>query len=250
MNCRFLAVLLIACASRSAFAQAVGAGGVAPGAVQQLPETPHAPRLRFAPWLGFAVPIGSAAPKLPISDLTAPPVLIGGDIAWGPSLSWDVGLTFFTGLGLGAPKVCPEPHNKCSLSAGGQLALRGRYYLRPSERVNPWLGLGVGLEVLGTSSETTMSNDQILFESTTTAKQSDIYYGPLFGMLHAGIDFRVRRSVTLGGVVGFSLARFTNVKHTTSVEGQVTESSSNSLTATSFHEWLFLAVNGTFDVRL
>jgi len=227
VNCRFLAVLLIACASRSAFAQAVGAGGVAPGAVQQLPETPHAPRLRFAPWLGFAVPIGSAAPKLPISDLTAPPVLIGGDIAWGPSLSWDVGLTFFTGLGLGAPKVCPEP-----------------------QRVNPWLGLGVGLEVLGTSSETTMSNDQILFESTTTTKQSDIYYGPLFGMLHAGIDFRVRRSVTLGGVVGFSLARFTNVKHTTSVEGQVTESSSNSLAATSFHEWLFLAVNGTFDVRL
>ncbi len=251
MNSRYLGALLVLCASRSAFAQVAGPSGeVAPGHVQKLPDTPHAPRLRFAPWLGFAVPIGSAAPQLAMSDLTPPALLIGGDMAWGPSLTWDVGLTFLTSLGLGEPKVCPEPHNGCSLSGGGQVVVRGRYYLQPAERVNPWLGLGAGLEVLDNTSATTTSRDQILFSSSSTTKRSDLYYGPVFGMLQAGVDFRVKRSVTLGGVLGLSLSRFTKVKHTTTVDGDDTASSTGDVPSAALHQWVFLAFNGTFDVRL
>ncbi len=251
MSRRYLGALLVLCASRSAFAQVAGtASEVAPSRVQQLPDTPRAPRLRFAPWLGFAVPIGSVTPQLAMSELTPPALLIGGDMAWGPSLTWDVGLTFLTSVGLGEPKVCPEPHDSCSLAGGGQVALRGRYYLRPAERVNPWLGLGAGLEVLGNTSATTTSRDQVVFSSSSTTKRSDVYYGPVFGMLQAGVDFRVKRAVTLGGVLGFSLSRFTNVTHTTTVDDQDTTSSRSSVPSAALHQWLFLAVNGTFDARL
>ena len=246
---RWIATLTVLAAPALANAQTAGVAQT-PGRVQQLPETPSAPRLRFAPWLGVGVPLGSAARGVAVNDLTPVPVLVGGDIAWGPSLSWDLGLSFFTGIGLGEPGVCPEPRDSCSLSVGGQVALRGRFYLRPAERINPWLGLGVGYEVLGNTSQTTTSDDQIIFSSTTTTRRSDIYSGPVFAMLQAGVDFRLKRSLTLGGLAGFSLARFSDVKHTTSVDGESAASSSSALAGAPLHEWLFLAANVTFDVRL
>jgi hypothetical protein len=209
---------------------------------------PRAPRLRVGPFTGVAVPFGKVTSHVELHDATPVAYLIGGDLAWGPLLPLDFGIMVATTLGLGEPNLCPQPSSSCSLAVSGQLALRARYYFRPEARWTPWLGLGAGLDVLKITGQSTMSSSGIILDRRVVTQRSSTYLGPL-GLLQGGVDFRLRRLLSLGGLVAFSLCPYMTVKDSVNVDGEDVTSSSGSLDP-SLHYWLYVAAHVTFDARL
>lgn len=209
---------------------------------------PRAPRLRLAPLLGAAIPVGNVHSELAMADVTPAALALGADVAWGPVLRWDVGLTVFSTLGLGEPRVCPRPSRVCGLAIGGQLAPRFRFYLAPEQAVNPWLAVGAGLDVLASEGRTTMTDSGIIFSSSTTTHRKATYYGPML-MLLVGADLRLHRTLSLGPLLAVGLSRFSSVANSVSADREQISSSSGSLDG-AFHSWVHLAANVTFDIRL
>ena len=215
---------------------------------QTATQLPPAPRLRLAALTGAAIPIGNVTSGVAMSDVTPPAWLIGADVAWGPVLPLDFGITFGVALGLGEPTLCPQPSDACGLAVGGQFAGRVRYYFRAEQRVSPWLGLGGGIDVLRSEGNQAMSDDGYVFQSTIDTKRTASYFGPL-GMLQAGVDVRARRKLAFGGLLAFAASAYTSEKDSLSVDGDDVTSSSGTLSP-ELHAWLYLAAYVTFDVRL
>lgn len=197
----------------------------------------RAPRLRLTPLLGAAIPFGEASPVFALNELSPPALLLGADAAWGPILPLDFGFMVLTTLGVSEPKACPQPSTSCALAAGAHFALRARYFFRPAQALDPWLSLGGGIEIASSTGQ-----------STRTKRRKSTYYGPL-GLAQAGLDWRLRRSLWLGGLLGVGVASYLSAKDSVSVDGETVTSSSGSLEP-RLHYWLFIAGNVTFDVRL
>ena len=222
--------------------------GVAEARAQTAPTGPRAPRLRLAPLLGAALPVGDVDAGLAMADVTPPALAIGADFAWGPVLRWDVGFTVFSTLGLGEPRVCPQPSRVCTLAIGGQFAPRFRFHLAPEQVVDPWLGLGAGLDVLQSHGQTTMTDSGVFFSSSTTTHRKATYYGPML-MLQAGADLRLRRTLLLGPMLAVGLSRFSSVSNSVTADSEHVSSSTGSLDG-ALHSWIHLAASVTFDFRL
>jgi hypothetical protein len=209
--------------------------------------TPPGPRVRLSAMLGAGLPFGRVGERAKVSDLMPTPFLLGADAAWGPVPSFDVGITSLAMIGVGTPELCPEPTETCGVTVGGFGFLRGRYYFRPLQAFDPWVGLGAGIEVLGNNGQTTEVDG--IFDMSTTTSVTDFYFGPVFGILQAGFDYRVHRSLSVGSSLGLAIGRYTSVKRTVEVDGEKISSSSRGLDAAT-HEWLLLTAHVTFDVPL
>lgn len=212
------------------------------------PWLPHVPRLRLTGLSGAAVPFGKLTTNDELHDAIPTAYLIGADLAWGPLDPLDFGIMAGAIIGLGEPNICPQPSSSCSLAVGGQFALRARYYFLPAKRVTPWVGLGAGLDVLKMTGQSTMTDAGILFDDSTVTRRSSTYLGPL-GVVLAGVDFRLRPKLALGGFVAFAASPYMTVKDTVNVDGEDVTSSSGSLEP-STHAWLYLAAHVSFDARL
>jgi hypothetical protein len=221
---------------------------VAPEASAQAAAAPRAPRLRFTPLLGVAVPSGKVDAKLDLGRATPSALSMGADIAWGPVLPFDVGLFAVADLGLGTPDSCPQPSSSCTLAASAQFALRARYTFRAAERVSPWLAVGGGIDLLQSTGETSDTDSDIFTSRTTITQRQSTYWGPL-GLALLGADYRLKSKLALGGLVGLALAGFMSQKDATSVDGESVTSSSGTLEP-HLHQWLYLAAYVTFDVGL
>ncbi len=210
---------------------------------------PPTARLRFSGLLGSALGVGRITPGgATLGEVMPPALLTGADVAFAPLRQLDFGVNALALLGLGEPNVCPGPSESCSLAAGGQLALRLRYHLWPEQTFNPWLAVGGGLDLLGTTGVTTDTRAGLLFNATTRTERRRIYWGPL-GLLQVGGDYRLRRAVYVGGVLGYALGSYAHLEHSVRVDGE-TESSWSGNSPTQFHHWLYLAAQATFDVAL
>lgn len=221
---------------------------VAPAAWAQAAATPRAPRLRLSPILGIAVPSGKVDAKLDLGRATPAALSMGADVAWGPLLSFDVGLFAVANLGLGTPRSCPQPSSSCTLATGGQFALRARYTFRATERFSPWLALGGGFDLFQSTGETSDTDSGIFTSRTTITQRQSTYWGPL-GLALLGADYRFKSKLALGGLIGSSLAGFMSQKDATSVDGESVTSSSGTLEP-HLHQWWYLAAYVTFDVGL
>jgi hypothetical protein len=245
LKLRALVLLVLPlCWSGAALAQASPASQ--PPAVDL--TTPRAPRIRLSPLIGAAIPFAEASPVFALSEVTPPALLLGADAAWGPVLPLDFGFTVLATLGLGEPEVCPRPSSSCAPAVGGQFALRARYFFRPTQALDPWLSLGGGIDVLSSTGETTETNTGLLFDNTSTRRRTSTYYGPL-GLLQAGLDWRVRRSLFLGALLGLGISSYLSAKDSVSVDGETVTSSSGSLEP-RLHQWFYAAASVTFDVLL
>jgi hypothetical protein len=198
--------------------------------------------------VGGAVPFGEASPVFNQSEVTPVALLLGADVAWGPVLPLDFGFTALTTLSLAEPEVCPRPSASCARAAGGQLALRARYFFRPTHAFTPWLSLGGGIDVLSSTGQTTERDADPRLDGTSVRRRSSTYCGPL-GLLQTGLDWRRRQSLGLGALLGLGLSSYLSVKDSVSVDGEIVTSSSGSLEP-RLHQWLYVAANATFDVRL
>jgi hypothetical protein len=190
------------------------------------------PRLGFQIALrtGYALPAGSLVSNGSMSDSFSGqlPVLVEAGVKSTDAIF--VGGYFglaFGSIGGGFSAGCSAPEEDCSTtSVRGGFEILG--YFSPGERIDPWIGYGIGLE----SSTINLSGP--------VGKASLSYWGPEFAHLTAGLDYRLDRMWGLGVFFDLSVAMYVR----SGFEGPTTTSSSNDVGAKALHEWATIGVRG------
>jgi len=108
-----------------------------------------------------------------------------------------------------------------------RLGVMVAYHLLPTKLVDPYIGIGVGYEILHTSRSVGTTSVDI------TARGFELINGDL------GADVRIGRSWRVGPVISGSVARYTSV-------------AVNGIDSTDFttmlHAWAMVGVRGAFDL--
>lgn len=116
-----------------------------------------------------------------------------------------------------------------------RFGVQAQYQIMPGQPMNPWIGLGVGYEMLSLSA----SGDSIIGHVDATEK----FKGLEFANLQAGLDFLAAPGIGVGPFVSLSFGEYSSISET--LNGQ---SQSSSSFDKAFHEWLTLGVRGAFNL--
>lgn len=187
--------------------------------------------------------------SLPFGDATGVPTdTLGRRYAWQIPIAVDLGAkvtpAVFVGgylhLGFGAEGSDREVERYCDdndtnfendVSCGVvtvRLGVQGHYHFKPDEKLNPWLGYGIGFEAQIQS----LTDRQRGYSETNTSS------GVTYAQLSGGFDFRAL--VGGGPFMELALGRFTH----TNVEQNGRKVYSGDIDDRAFHAWL------TFGLRL
>jgi outer membrane protein W len=129
------------------------------------------------------------------------------------------------------PNLMLGVYTQYAIAAGGdawsgsgtnlRFGVQGQYHVSPAEAINPWLGLGVGYEIL-------KMNSSIGGDVSAEVK------GMEFANLQAGLDFRVGSSIALGPFASFSVGQHSSASTSDPYFG----SQSGSIDQKALHHWL------------
>jgi hypothetical protein len=117
------------------------------------------------------------------------------------------------------------------------------YHILPDAQFDPWVGLGLGYELV-TASESgsaTIENTTFNVDGSATLK------GFQFLILEAGGDFKATPDFAVGPFVNFALGEFTSWSSTATVSG-TTQDQSGDLQDTGLHEWLTIGLRGQYNL--
>jgi hypothetical protein len=199
---------------------------------------------------GYAIPLGqleedyvySSAPggaATPSASLPAHvqgmiPVQLDAGYRINPNLL--VGVFFQYGVGL-VNKDRQEMCSRLNCSAHDvSFGAQTHYHFLPEASLDPWIGGGLGYEILGL---TTSGLDSL---DPRNPAESTAGYRGFFLTLQAGADFKLAQSFGLGPFVNAGIGHY-NVS--TWSAGDV--AGSNDMNG-GFHEWINLGVRGQFDL--
>jgi hypothetical protein len=168
-----------------------------------------------------------------------------GSYRFHPQLA--VGIYTSPFFALREPSGCPD-NASCSI-AGGQAGVEGRYrFFAEERRVEPWIGVGLGIDVLQRKDSVTTRSSGVLFSSTSTISNEHFYYGPT-ALFIGGVDFRFTGAFTLGPFATFGVGKYLGEKTRTRVNSEETESSSGTADK-AVHTWFFAGVRAMFEIHL
>jgi hypothetical protein len=219
--------LAVFSASLSAFAQDP-APAAAPAAEPAAEATPAATstaggegyadkKIRLGLRLGYALPLGSSADGVKMSDELSGQIPIWIDAGYMVTPNILVGLYGQYGF--------VQTKSSCTGCSAHDLrfGVQGQYHLSPTESADPWLGLGIGYESLGLSQ----------------GGEDGSLKGFEFLNLQGGADFKVADALAVGPFLSFSLGKYSSAT-VNGVSGDIPQ--------TATHEWLTLGVKGTFGL--
>jgi len=218
---------------------AAGGAAVAAEPTTEIPEektrrAPPAHRgFQVAARGGAAIPLGNAAKDSPLSDSFgaqfAAIVDIGGKIIpelfIGAYLGGNVGA-----VGSETSKICDARRASGCLAVTYRIGVQAQYHIIPDGKVDPWVGYGIGYEV----SRIGGTENGLDFSTTS--------YGPEYGHILAGVDFRLTKIFGIGPFVDFSFGKFTNQTS----DPQPVAGQSSDLANTALHEWLTIGAKFLF----
>ncbi len=200
-------------------------------------KTHHAPPahrgFQVAARGGAAIPLGNAAKDSPLSDSFGAQFAAIVDI--GAKIIPELFIGAYLGGNIGAvgsetSKICDARHASGCLAVTYRIGVQAQYHIIPDGKVDPWVGYGIGYEV----SRIGGTENGLDFSTTS--------YGPEFGHILAGVDFRLTKLFGIGPFVDFSFGKFTNqTSDPQGVSGQ-----SNDLANTALHEWLTIGAKFLF----
>ena len=113
------------------------------------------------------------------------------------------------------------------------------YHILPEGSFDPWVGAGLGYELLTASESGTVLGQQA--DGSATLK------GFEFLILEAGGDFKATPDFAVGPFVNFALGQFSTWSTSATFNG-VTQDQSGDLTDTGMHEWLTLGLRGQYNL--
>jgi hypothetical protein len=197
--------------------------------------------------LGYGIPMGEVADDGDLSDgisgmiplqldlgyRVLPELMIGGYVMYGFGFTGDT-------ISDSCDRLDDIPGVTASCSTHDlRLGIQAQYHFLPQEKLDPWLGLGVGYEWLtfGTDIAGGGSESDVSF----TAR------GFEFLNLQGGLDFEVADSLALGPFLSFSIAQYG--ERSSSCSGNACmdfDSTSEDIDDKALHQWLLLGIRGTF----
>jgi hypothetical protein len=215
----------------------VGAIAGAPNAVAG--ENPVAVELGAR--TGIGLPFGNVdAPRTFGGGSASDPLgqTVGGTVP----IWFDVGLRlaprWYAGLFASAAPGWPGSALRDSCKANGvdcvafdlRAGIDLQYHLRPRESWDPWLGGGIGYELLGVK----------VAEGGSSPSRWLLTSGWELANLQAGLDYRLATGFAVGPFVALTVAEYF-------AKGVPGSSSSNFDGAIAVHGWLVFGVRGTWD---
>jgi hypothetical protein len=242
----------------------VRSGGLLLGALVGLVATPvvaadtEAPapariggRLHFALRTGYGFPLGKYANVQALAGVRDDDNAIRDDTYGVIPIWFDAGYRLGDHLLLGAyfmfgivvPKTapaanplgggCPEGFD-CS-ATGIRLGVQAQYSFAPEAALDPWLGVGVGYEWVGTQLDGEVFS--FPFEATTR------YSGPDLLQLQGGVDFHTRSIFSVGPFGSVSAMRYTTCSLTLAGDESRCE-----LEEGGWHGWLVFGLRGVVEL--
>lgn len=178
--------------------------------------------------LGYGIPMGDATKDNPLSDGTSGQIPIWLDVGYMVTRNIMVGA--YGQYGIAFVKDCPTGFS-CS-GSDIRIGLQGQYHISPAEKIDPWLGVGIGYEIA--SLKATAGSQEV----SSTLK------GMEYLNLQGGADFKVSPAFGIGPFLSFSLGQYGSA--TTKIPGLPDQS--GDIPETAMHEWLTLGVRGAFNL--
>lgn len=191
--------------------------------------------------LGYALPMGAVAENNDGSSSNMSDTVSGHVPIWidaGYMLSSDVMFGFYTQYAFGGvagplKAQCAQASSagiSCSAS-DVRFGIQFQYHSARGQKVDPWLGVGVGYEWL------TVNVSGAGQDGSTTAQ------GFEFFNLQAGLDFKASHDWGFGPFISFSLGQYGSTSNSGSV---ARVSPGGDIANPALHEWLTFGVRGTF----
>ena len=215
-------LLLAACASVS-----IPASSLADDARDGTHEAPpERTGFQLALRTGYMVPFGQVDQSLSMGDAYSGQVPLMIDVGWKFIPQLFVGL--YGGLGFGGTSgqvasECNQIQATC-LTASLRLGIEAQYFFLPAEKVNPWVGYGIGLESTG-------------FSATANGQSASLATaGWEFGHFMVGVDFRLSKDIGIGPLLDFSLGQYSHA----GVQAPGQSQQNYSISDQALHEWLLI----------
>jgi hypothetical protein len=187
-------------------------------------EEPPPSGMRVALRSGFAVPIG-----VPFTGGGTLSDTIAGQVPLRVDIGFRIQRHFYIGgmgqLGMVLPRHCPSGAS-CS-GTDGRVAAMAAWHFLPELRLDPWIGVGMGFEILTIS------------RSVDGAAVDIAMRGVELLNAEVGADLRAARGLRMGPVLSTSVGRFTSI----TVNGTSTRDFDAAV-----HGWLMLGLRGAFDL--
>ncbi len=183
--------------------------------------------------LGYGLPMGEVVSDDDMTDTTAGQIPLGFDFGYMVSTHFMLGLYAqygFGRLGEDFADACDSQGISCSVS-DVRFGAQVQYHISPSEKVNPWLGFGVGYEVL------TLNASRGENEGSRSAK------GFEFVNLQGGLDFAAARGVGIGPFFSLSFGQYDTMA---ADNGTRSESEDIPSDERAMHEWITFGLRGAF----
>lgn len=178
--------------------------------------------------LGYGIPMGDATKGNPLSDGTSGQIPIWLDVGYMVTRNIMVGA--YGQYGIAFVKDCPSGAS-CS-GSDIRIGLQGQYHISPAEKIDPWLGVGIGYEIA--SLKATAGGQ----EASSTTK------GMEYLNLQGGADFKVSPAFGIGPFLSFSFGKYSSA--TIKIPGLPDQS--GDISETAMHQWLTLGVRGAFNL--
>ncbi len=113
------------------------------------------------------------------------------------------------------------------------------YHILPAAQFDPWIGAGLGYEILSASVSGTILGQPLQLDQS--------YKGFQFLVLEAGGDFKASPDFAIGPFLNFALGQYSTYS-TSATNNGTTQQTDGDLTDTGMHEWLTIGVRGQFNL--
>jgi hypothetical protein len=175
--------------------------------------------------MGFGIPIGKVNGNATVD--------ISHSVVGEVPLWLDIGYMVTPDVMLGAyGQFAPLVTRNCDTGASCRgsdvrVGVQAQFLVSPGEKVNPWVGFGLGYEILS------------LGESMTGYEATASFKGIELAHLQAGLDLRATTAVGIGPFVGYSIGQFSRAT-TSNALGWTSGDLANPV----MHEWFEFGVRG------
>jgi hypothetical protein len=179
---------------------------------------------------GYSLPLGNADANTKQSDFFSAQVPLLLHLAYKPIAN--LGIGGFVGVGFGGSgdalsSTCSRPGVTC-VGGAFRLGIEAQVSFLPAARVDPYIGLGLGLESSGISAS----------NGNQTVRVGLV--GPELARLTFGADYRISRMLGIGPFTTLAIGRYSSLNQDAG-NGSV----SRDLAEKALHEWLTLGLRLT-----
>jgi hypothetical protein len=194
--------------------------------------------------LGYALPMGKLAEPTAsamnagtggdLSDVVSGMIPIWLDVGYRLNPNVFIGGFFQYGFGI----VNKDKNPNCDSCSAHDIAFGAdvHYHITPAASFDPWVGAGIGYEILGLKSSTSVPLVGNVDISTSVS-------GLQFLTLQAGGDFKATPDFAVGPFVNFALGQYSSASATVNSMER-----SDDIQSKALHEWLTIGARGQFNL--